>query len=64
MTVLKARAQIAILCSRENPKIGHRVEPDTSGVEGVRNFRVLMWTEYNKISDEPTWASAMAMVAA
>ncbi len=36
----------AILCSRENPKIGHRVEPDTTGVQGMRNFRVFMWTEY------------------
>ncbi len=37
---------ITILRPRENPKIGLRVDPDISGVPGMRSFRVLTWTEY------------------
>ncbi len=40
-----------ILCPRENPKIGWRVDPYMSGVPGMRSFRVLTWTEYTKIVD-------------
>jgi len=36
-----------ILCPRENPKIGWRVDPDISGVSEVRSFRVFTWTEYS-----------------
>ncbi len=36
----------SLLRSRENPKIGWRVDPDMSGVSEVRSFRVLTWTEY------------------
>ena len=36
----------SILRPRENPKIGLRVDPDISGVPGMRSFRVLTWTEY------------------
>ena len=36
----------AILRSRENPKIGSRVDPDISGVPGMQSFWVLTWTEY------------------
>ncbi len=36
----------SILCPRENPKIGWRVDPYMSGVPGMRSFRVLTWTEY------------------
>ncbi len=40
----------SILCPRENPKIGWRVDPYMSGVPGMRSFRVLTWTEYKLIS--------------
>ncbi len=38
---------VNILRPRENPKIGLRVDPDISGVPGMRSFRVLTWTEYS-----------------
>jgi len=40
------RVSQTVLRSRENPKIGWRVDPDLSGVSEVRSFRVLTWTEY------------------
>src|SRR3954469_17753366 len=42
----------SILRSCENPKSGCRVDPDSSGLSGVRSFRVLTWTEYTA----PTWS--------
>ncbi len=41
---------LTILRSRENPKIGWRVDPDLSGVSEVRSFRVLTWTEYTMMA--------------
>ena len=47
-----------ILRPREDPKIGSRVDPDISGVPGMRSFRILTWTEYITLASlaaQPYW---------
>jgi chorismate mutase len=58
----RLRQLATILRSRENPKIGWRVDPDLSGVSEVRSFRVLTWTEYSADLDPDFAAKYLAFV--